>query len=1556
MAEEESELELDRFKEELESLFDSNASDEHGLQSKSYCARFCELVEEHTSRWQVPLPQLQVLQKALCSFVRGAALFPSDCEHVRYTLSSLALSIFELLLFFGKDEFPENPLKDILDSFQDCHSSLVRHQNVYLLQLRQIIKDGGPWANSVLQGILQEWEQPREEVDRYLNSEVSVFFELRVRYLLACERIREAMALAKSCSQHPTAGRHLFFMQAYLTCLWKASHHERLHKEMAEIDGKDAVEILCMAENEEKEELLLDLCKGFLSQQLISGDMYYLWDLVFLWSKLYLRVNSSKQGLLEECKQMIMLATNIKAIFPYMKVILSELGKDGLRFCVELCARALQTDLKNDPVTKSLIYKTIAYLLPNDLEVCRICALLVFFLERTVESYKTVFLLYTHPDQEYHGDSCSVGNSVRFEVLQILKKGLCFDPEFWNLFNIKTNCLKLMSDKVAKATLLEIMEDDKWVPNNCIKGPCRCWTDLPEIHSNLVPADPNRAEKRPRTVVKQVQTPSAEVSSSVPPVKRRGRKPGTRLVKVSDAHPVRRSFRQLDMEQENRARQLNNRHHRLLTRQVEGKTLKRRGRKPRWLLEEAAAQAENSVPRRGRKPGRKPKKPAEEIRTYERSSVDKTKQKDSGKDISSGKETVPPKEETLPAEAQASDALCAQVPDTMLEFCLPENEVILTDTETSPVSAMDSIDKTKMPQHKTSLQLCEKTSALSEAVSSSTPRVTAKDREVVILHVEDNARVIRQFHSYSKSFEVEGIGADTQACDMDDMETSPVTVQERPMEDAKLLHESTETHFEPEIVETVVEIEVATHIPAETTESPAPEEGAVESTDTSTSGGSEEAGGELTASVENGVVICEDGVADDCNVDSSKDISLDPTNDEVVEPQTPEVLQNTPAVTEGKPCSPDSTPDIFSAAETTVSGLAEQEHRKEPVVPQTTEEVSQSKPEPKTTASDSVPQNSEKRRIVHCCRLCNKVLRIKHLMRHALIHARLKRKCIFCKNSPGSHPVTHISEHLNRLKQGKEPGVVEPLKTRITDFSKRYSERLKIKPQVTHGSEVSRKVLEKNERFSKRTNGVIKNRRQINKMEVEPSSDGKTQRKDKQGNRIEVQRVKTEPEEHMKEEEKVMNGATSEENASLTRQEEKASVDHKEKTASNQIRRTEACQKERTVTNKKRSLTSEPNKPSHWEHKKKAVVEKRLAVESEQKNGTDVEQKEKTDMEKEKRAASVEEKRCFVVGCMVNISGRFCIVSHVLNDHPGDGDALEGLYNHAKQRCLPCARKFSTLQHFLFHVGCHKGNPKHPCPHKGCKQRFKTLADTREHMKSHHPLVAACTFPGCSQEYDNLHCLHKHEKSHYRPSRTAMNSKPKCDRKGGEREVRAVPSKERDGERVELSANEPKANHPDRQTSEGSDAQRLGTENTARVKQDGGKPPNEKHSDSHKSSKSERKLVNGHSDGQVTPSKGSTKEDDRVGYGKRPSRPYIRPPPTDYLDERYISMPKRRKESPISSNHSTVNHHSTDGPPKRQRCSRCFSSFNSAEELETHRSTKKCTSLFDFDSDDESAC
>lgn len=48
-------------------------------------------------------------------------------------------------------------------------------------------------------------------------------------------------------------------------------------RQMAEIDGRDAVEIICNTESVEKDDLLLSLCKAFLTQQLHNGDMYYIW-------------------------------------------------------------------------------------------------------------------------------------------------------------------------------------------------------------------------------------------------------------------------------------------------------------------------------------------------------------------------------------------------------------------------------------------------------------------------------------------------------------------------------------------------------------------------------------------------------------------------------------------------------------------------------------------------------------------------------------------------------------------------------------------------------------------------------------------------------------------------------------------------------------------------------------------------------------------------------------------------------------------------------------------------------------------------------------------------------------------------------------------------------------------------------------------------------------------------------------------------------------------------------------------------------------------------------
>ncbi|XP_030060107.1 zinc finger protein 654 isoform X2 [Microcaecilia unicolor] len=359
------------------------------------------------------------------------------------------MSLFELLLFFGKDEFYEVPLKDILGSVQECHDILKRYENLDLRLVTVIIRDGGPWENPVLQAVLKGKPESLDLVNKYLISENQLFFELRARYLIACERIPEALALIISCINHPII-KNLYYHQAYFTCLYMSRSTDELFREyVARIDCSDGVEIICNTEREGKTALALFLCEAFLIPQLQHGDMYCVWDLIFIWSKLQVKSNPSKQVFVNKSFQLLRTATNIRIIFPLMKVLANELGEAGLQISVEICGCALQQDLHNDPSTKALIYKSIATLLPTDLEVCRVCALSVFFLECSVESYITVERLYRRPDEEYNEHTSYVQNRVRFELLPILKKGLMFDPEFWNFAMIKQKCTALLGEKAA---------------------------------------------------------------------------------------------------------------------------------------------------------------------------------------------------------------------------------------------------------------------------------------------------------------------------------------------------------------------------------------------------------------------------------------------------------------------------------------------------------------------------------------------------------------------------------------------------------------------------------------------------------------------------------------------------------------------------------------------------------------------------------------------------------------------------------------------------------------------------------------------------------------------------------------------------------------------------------------------------------------------------------------------------------------------------------------------------------------------------------------------------
>ncbi|XP_077430135.1 zinc finger protein 654-like isoform X2 [Vanacampus margaritifer] len=118
MAEEGSLLELEGLEKQLQSLLSSYSSDDLQVDSKTFCSDYCKLVEEYASRWQTPLPRLRILETALCHFTRASSSFTSSCDHVLRTLSSLALSVFELLLFFDEQDFHEEPLKHFSVKFQ----------------------------------------------------------------------------------------------------------------------------------------------------------------------------------------------------------------------------------------------------------------------------------------------------------------------------------------------------------------------------------------------------------------------------------------------------------------------------------------------------------------------------------------------------------------------------------------------------------------------------------------------------------------------------------------------------------------------------------------------------------------------------------------------------------------------------------------------------------------------------------------------------------------------------------------------------------------------------------------------------------------------------------------------------------------------------------------------------------------------------------------------------------------------------------------------------------------------------------------------------------------------------------------------------------------------------------------------------------------------------------------------------------------------------------------------------------------------------------------------
>lgn len=116
----------------------------------------------------------------------------------------------------------------------------------------------------------------------------------------------------------------------------------------------------------------------------------------------------------------------------------------GLAVSVLLCVRALQIRSNGSDEMKTSVCKTIACLLPEDLEVRRACQLTEFLLEPTLGGFNVLEELYMQPDQKFDEENALVPNSLRCELLLALKAYWPFDPEFWDWKTLKRHCLKLL--------------------------------------------------------------------------------------------------------------------------------------------------------------------------------------------------------------------------------------------------------------------------------------------------------------------------------------------------------------------------------------------------------------------------------------------------------------------------------------------------------------------------------------------------------------------------------------------------------------------------------------------------------------------------------------------------------------------------------------------------------------------------------------------------------------------------------------------------------------------------------------------------------------------------------------------------------------------------------------------------------------------------------------------------------------------------------------------------------------------------------------------------------
>ncbi|KTF97512.1 hypothetical protein cypCar_00012303, partial [Cyprinus carpio] len=401
-----------------------NSQDSPDERASQYCYEFCQTLVEYVSLWRIeeePLPVLEVYIIALTSFAQASPYLSTQCEEVPVVLDRLSLSCAELLLSLPQN-IPDALWDRFRSSVQIAHPLVQEKEISNLMILSSIAREQGVWSNPTLQGILTNDMPPPEKVREFLAVEGQTLLRMRLKHLIKESCVDQAASLAKACAELSEFEEKGYFKQMYLVCLCTAAPQDVVMEELSRVDCRDALEMICNLEADGDEKAAFTL------------------ELTLFWGKLLKRLETSEQGFLDRCRQMSFLSKTVFHLLFFIKVIQSER--------LESC----------EWKPKATVCKTISFL-PSDLEVKRACQLTEFLLEPTVDSYYAVETLYNEPDQKLDEEDLPVPNSLRCELLLVLKTQWPFDPEFWNWKALKRHCLGLMGEEASIVSSIDELND-----------------------------------------------------------------------------------------------------------------------------------------------------------------------------------------------------------------------------------------------------------------------------------------------------------------------------------------------------------------------------------------------------------------------------------------------------------------------------------------------------------------------------------------------------------------------------------------------------------------------------------------------------------------------------------------------------------------------------------------------------------------------------------------------------------------------------------------------------------------------------------------------------------------------------------------------------------------------------------------------------------------------------------------------------------------------------------------------------------------------------------------